>query len=145
MEKDNNEMSPLGKVLLLLGGAVILGTILSIDDEPEKSTRETSQGNNRKEKGSFLLDKYEKESKVIKEKPLKTKDSKVKYLKIMTSQPSTVTKKKDLGGTLTSSSEDRKYPDHYYTLNPAQQYKFRKREKSKLTNYIASNDNANFE
>lgn len=146
MEEENNEMSPLGKVLLLLGGAMVIGTILSIDDEPEKTTRESSQGSKRKEKGqSLLTDRWSFGNNFKEEKSSEKKESKIKYLKIDTSKPSPAIKKKNLGGISLSSDEERKYPDQYYMLTKAQQYKYRKKENSKLTNYIAYNDKSNIE
>jgi len=142
METEEEGMSPLGKVLLLLGGAVVLGTILSIDDEPEKSTRETSQLGKRKEKGSFLSERWS--SQVKKEKP--SKPNTIKILKIDTSKPNTAKQSKNLGGNHQSSSTTRQYPDHYYSLSKGAQYKFRKKmSKLNLPEFTAYEDNANFE
>lgn len=107
----NSDISPLGKALLAIGGAVTLGWIISELSEDDGSTRETHRSE--RKKGT----------------------SNKKYLIEVPYQPihEDVTRLEQI------FSEGRKYPNEYYTLTKAQQYKYRQKMAKELIQ-ISSNE-----
>lgn len=111
MNQNNSEIHPLGKALLVIGGAVLAGTIISAmsGDAEEEATRESLPNVKSKSKTKTKR-KSEKIFKVkVDDKPKTRKKASV-VSKSFSDQP---------------TNGERKYPDYYYSLSKGQQYKYR--------------------
>lgn len=105
-----NDIPETGKVLLAIGGGLLVGTIIAelLDDG---STRETRLSTKRKSKTRQNLSSTRTKKYVI-EVGQPDHDYRI---------PSE-----------TTSNSNRKYPDHYYSLTKQQQYKYRQRMAKEL-------------
>lgn len=119
MNQNDNEMTPIGKALLVIGGVFLAGTIISAlsEDGSKEATAESlpfvksrpSNTTKRKSKKIFKV--------VVDEKPKTRKNTVV-------SKP-----------TSASTNGERKYPDYYYSMSKGQQYNYR------LKNRVTSDTN----
>lgn len=103
--KSLGEMDSTGKILVVLGGAILAGTIISIKNKnSEEAAREPLQT----DKNNINIDQ-------------------TKILEVKFNNP----ERRSLSGTQKSSSQETNYPPHYYTLSKGAQYRFRKNLKRK--------------
>jgi len=107
---DNNEITPLGKALLVFGGVILAGTILSAwTEDEEKETAAESLPFVKSRSNTLTKRKSEKIFKVkVDDKP-KTRNRSV-VVKTLSQNP---------------TNGERKYPDFYYSMSKGQQYKYR--------------------
>jgi hypothetical protein len=115
IDQTNPGENHLGKVLLLLGGAILTGIVLSTDDEKPSRGVSKSSGGFAATRKPKTISKRPKVLKIRVEAPVSATPSETRFL--------------SEGNVRT---EDRKYPDYYYTLSKGQQYKFRKKFSSQI-------------
>lgn len=108
----SDENPTIGQVLLAVGGGLFIGKIISelLDDG---STRETRSSSSRKRSSTKNLSGSKRSKKFVVEIP----------------DPRQIN---EVSRSVTPSLEDRKYPDNYYSLSKAQQYKYRQRMSKEL-------------
>lgn len=127
----------LGKALLAIGGGIVVGAIIDSWFEEEESSRETLQDpekpkttRKKTSRSRPSYDNFERRSEKIPNQI--SKPSQPTRFLIEVPREDSFKRKIPESILQLPTQEDRKYPENYYTLSKAQQYKYRKKMSNQL-------------